>query len=172
MKKIKILELQKCCGQYKIIVNNTLSYKDKCGVWVMYDNHNRLLEVAQTSNVFEELEYDLSLLMKDYSSESNLTKRYTARRLFDFSLRFDVHECDRNRTTAKYRNIAENSENIVVYLIDEERALNEEKAIREEIEFEIAIDNQALYWNAFGSQRRLAKNYYSQKNEGCIKLNI
>ena len=50
----------------------------------MYDNHNQLLEVAQTSDVYEELEYDLSWLMKDYSNELNLRKKYAARRLFDF----------------------------------------------------------------------------------------
>ena len=48
----------------------------------MYDNHNQLLEVAQTSDVYEELEYDLSWLMKDYSNELNLEKKYAARRLF------------------------------------------------------------------------------------------
>ena len=40
----------------------------------MYDNHNQLLEVAQTSDVYEELEYDLSWLMKDYTNELNLRK--------------------------------------------------------------------------------------------------
>lgn len=93
----------------------------------MYDNHNQLLEVAQTSDVYEELEYDLSWLMKDYSNELNLRKKYAARRLFDFNAKFDVLECDKNRTTAKYRNIAENSEAIVVYLVVEERATSKEK---------------------------------------------
>ena len=104
MNKIKLLELRKCRGQYNVIVNNILSYKGVCGVWVMYDNHNQLLEVAQTSDVYEELEYDLSWLMKDYSNELNLRKKYAARRLFDFNAKFDVLECDKNRTTAKYRN--------------------------------------------------------------------
>ena len=44
-------------------------------------------------------------------------------------------------------------------------ALRVEKNIREEIELEIAIDNQALYWNAYGSQRKLAKNYYKQRKQ-------
>ena len=131
MNKIKLLELRKCRGQYNVIVNNILSYKGVCGVWVMYDNHNQLLEVAQTSDVYEELEYDLSWLMKDYSNELNLRKKYAARRLFDFNAKFDVLECDKNRTTAKYRNIAENSEAIVVYLVVEERATSKEKNIRE-----------------------------------------
>ena len=65
MNKIKLLELRKCRGQYNVIVNNILSYKGECGVWVMYDNRNQLLEVAQTSDVYEELEDDLSWLMKD-----------------------------------------------------------------------------------------------------------
>lgn len=38
-----------------------------------------------------------------------------------------------------------------------------DKDIREEIEMEIAIDNEALFWNAFGRQRKLAKAYYQQK---------
>ena len=167
MNRIKLLELRKCRGQYNVIVNNILSYKGECGVWVMYDNHNQLLEVAQTSDVYEELEYDLSWLMKDYSSELNLRKKYAARRLFDFNVKFDVLECDKNRTTAKYRNIAVNSEAIVVYLIVEERATSKEKIIREEIELEIAIDDQALYWNAYGSQRKSAKNYYKQRKQSA-----
>lgn len=165
MNKIKLLELKKCRGQYNVIVNNLLPYRGECGVWLMYDNHNQLLEVAQTSDIYEELEYDLSCLIKGYSNELNRRKKYAARRLFDFNLKFDVLECDKNRTTAKYRNIAENSEAIVVYLVLEERATSKEKIKREEIELEIAIDNQALYWNAFGSQRKLAKSYYKQRKQ-------
>ena len=112
MKKIKLLELHKFCGQYKIIVNNILSYKGACGVWVMYDNHNRLLEVAQTADVFKELAYDLSWLLKEYSYDGGWRKRYTARRLFEFNQKFDVLSCDKNRTTAKYRTIAQNAESI------------------------------------------------------------
>ncbi|MFR3959790.1 MAG: hypothetical protein ACLTY1_15005, partial [Blautia sp.] len=129
------------------------SYKGGCGVWVMYDNHNQLLEVAQTSDVYEELEYDLSWLMKDYSNELNLRKKYAARRLFDFNAKFDVLECDKNRTTAKYRNIAENSEAIVVYLLLKKEQQVRKKYSREEIELEIAIDNQALYSDAYGDQQ-------------------
>ena len=84
-------------------------------------------------------------------------------RLFDFNKKFDILSNDRNRTTAKYRNIVENSEKILVYLIVEERAISKDKVLREEIELEIAIDNKALYWNAFGRQRRLAKEYYDKK---------
>lgn len=166
MKKVQLLELQKYCGKYQIISNNLSTYKGICGVWVMYDNNNQLIEVAQTSNIFKELDYDLSWLMKDYSNESNVGKKhppYTARRLFDFNKKFDVLPNDRNRTTAKYRDIAENSEKILVYLIDEERAKSKDKTMREEIEMEIAIDNKALYWNAFGRQRRLAKEYYNMR---------
>ena len=77
-----------------------------------------------------------------------------------FNKRFDVLMCDKNRTTAKYRNIAEESEKIIVYVILEEQAINIEKNIREEIELRIAINNNALYWNAYGKQRRMAKEYY------------
>ena len=99
MNKIKLLELRKCRGQYNVIVNNILSYKGECGVWVMYDNHNQLLEVAQTSDVYEELEYDLSWLMKDYSNELNLRKKYAARRLFDFNAKLDTDTTIYARTT-------------------------------------------------------------------------
>ena len=163
MKKIKILELKKCCGDYSIITNKISDYKSRCGVWVMYNDHNQLLEVAQTANIFKELNYDLSWLLKDYSNECNLKKRYMARRLFDFNQKFDVLLCDKNRTTAKYRHIAETSEAILVYLIIEDMAISRDKTVRENIELEIAIDNKAFYWNAFGNQRKRAKKYYSEK---------
>lgn len=160
MEKIKVLELQKTCGKFEIIINKIAEYKGMCGVWVMYDNHEQLLEVAQTADVFKELDYDLSWLLKDYSNEKDLHKKYTARTLFDFNKKFNVLYCDKNRTTAKYRIIAENSERVIVYLIIEDRATSRDKTVREKVELEIAIDNQALYWNAFGIQRKLAKDYY------------
>lgn len=166
MKKVQLLELQKNCGKYEIISNSISAYKGICGVWVMYNNNDQLLEVAQTSDIFKELNYDLSCLMKDYANESNVENThhpYTARRLFDFNKKFDVLPYDKNRTTAKYRDIKENSEKILVYFIDEERAKSKDKIVREEIEMEIAIDNKALYWNAFGRQRRLAKEYYNMR---------
>ena len=48
-----MLELQKSCEKYEIITNKISMYRGVCGVWVMYDNHNRLLEVAQTADVFK-----------------------------------------------------------------------------------------------------------------------
>lgn len=163
MNKIELLQLQKYNGKYNIIVNNISEYKGECGVWAMYGDNNQLLEVAQTSDIFAELDYDLSYLTLDYSSkELKRDKLYTARRLFDFNKKFDVLKCDKNRTTAKYRDIAESTESIVVYLITEERAKSEDKAVREEIELEIAIDNRALYWNAFGNQHKLAREYYNK----------
>lgn len=165
MKKVKVLELKKSFGKYEIITNEISRYKGVCGVWVMYDNHNHLLEVAQTTDVFKELAYDLSWLLKKCSHDGDLQKRYTARRLFEFNQKFDVLSCDKNRTTAKYRTIAENAEEILVYLIVEDRAMSRDKTVREKIELEIAIDNKALYWNAFGIQRKLAKDYYKNKYE-------
>ncbi len=52
---------------------------------------------------------------------------------------------------------------VTVYLIIEDRATSEDKKMREDIELEIAIDNKALYWNAFGIQRKLVKDYYKNK---------
>ena len=56
-------------------------------------------------------------------------------------------------------------ESILVYLIVENRATSRDKTVREKVELEIAIDNKALYWNAFGIQRKLAKDYYKNKYE-------
>lgn len=165
MKRIKVLELQKTRGKFVIITNKIAEYKGVCGVWIMYDNHEQLLEVAQTADVFKELANDLSWLLKEYSCDGDLRKRYTARRLFEFNQKFDVLSCDKNRTTAKYRTIAETVETIVVYLVVEDRATSRDKTVREKVELEIAIDNKALYWNAFGIQRKLAKDYYKKKYE-------
>lgn len=164
MEKEKILEIKKENGVYSTLLNRIDKYKNICGVWVMYDESGTLLEVAQTSDIFSELDYDLSWLLKDYSGEDNTEKRYSARRLFEFSQKFDVLKCDKNRTTAKYRFISTTRDHIKIYIVLEEKAKSENKYDREEIEMEIAIDNQALFWNAFGRQRRLAKAYYKKKD--------
>lgn len=164
-KKKKILEVQKISYRYKIIYDETINYKHKPGVWVMYDENGVLLEVAETSNIYKELKYNLSLLMKDYSNALNRTKKYSARKLFDFSLKFDVLKCDKNRRAAKYRNIADSSNKIEVYLISNDQS----KDSREEIEMKMAIDNCAVYWNAYGQQRKAAMRYYNFKeNEKLI----
>lgn len=165
MKKEKVLELVKINGEYKIMFCNIMKFKNICGVWVMFNEDGSLLEVAQTRDIFEELNYDLSWLMKKYPKEIDRTKRYAARRLFDFNQKFDVLKCDRNRTTAKYRNIAEMYNRVCVYVVLEENATSENKDIREKIELEIAINNRALYWNAYGKQRRKAKIYYMLRND-------
>ncbi|MDE6850980.1 MAG: hypothetical protein K2J67_00620, partial [Lachnospiraceae bacterium] len=144
--------------------SNIEKFKNICGVWVMYNENDRLLEVAQTSNIFGELAYDLSWIMKKYPKEVDRTKRYAARRLLDFNKKFDVLRCDKNRTTAKYRNIAEESERIFVYVVLEEEAVSDDRFEREKIELKIAIDNQAAYWNAYGKQRKMAKAYYASVN--------
>lgn len=66
-----------------------------------------------------------------------------------------------NRTTAKYRNIAEESERIVVYVILEDEAVSSDRLVREKLELEIAVNEQALYWNAYGKQRRKAREYFT-----------
>ena len=53
MKRIKVLELQKNRGKFEIITNKIAEYKGVCGVWIMYDNHEQLLEVAQTADVLK-----------------------------------------------------------------------------------------------------------------------
>lgn len=116
------------------------------------------LEVAQTVDVFNELKYDLSYLKKDYSKE-DLSIRYLSRRLFEFSKRFDVCECDLNRACAKYRDIAKSYFEVSIYLICDSKITKEE---RERIELEYVVENKALYWNAWGKQRKHAKDYYEK----------
>lgn len=157
----KVLELEKSKEQWNITHYNIIKLKNKCGVWVMYDERDQLLEVAKTSDIFEELDYDLSWIMKQYPKNANRDKSYTARTLFEFNKKFDILKCDRNRTTAKYRNIAEESERIVVYVILEDEAVSSDRIVREKLELEIAVNEQALYWNAYGKQRRKAREYFT-----------
>lgn len=151
-------------GLFSIIENNLEQYKKQSGVWAMWAkvtfNTDACLEVAQTIDIYKELDNDLLYLTRDYSKE-NTSKRYSARRLFAFNKKFSVCECDSNRTCAKYRDIASSYFDICVYLICNSNETREE---RESIELKYAIDNNALYWNAWGKQRKDAKKYYSKKN--------
>ena len=161
MKKKKVLELVKSKGKFTIQFCEIEKYK-KPGVWVMYDEKEQLLEVAQTRNVSNELSRNMSLIMRDYPEDIDRRKRYTAQTLFPFNKKFDVLMCDKNRTAAKYRNISEESKKIVVYVILEKEATDNNKINREEIEMKIAVNNHALYWNAFGNQRILAREFYNK----------
>lgn len=150
-------------GQFSVKVNNYEQYKKQSGVWAMWgkDTFNTYvcLEVAQTRDIFNELQCDLLYLKRDYGKESK-NKRYSARKLFEFNKNFDVCECDPNRTCAKYRDIASSYSDVCVYLICNSNETREE---REHIELKYAIDNKALYWNAWGEQRKYARDYYSNK---------
>ena len=161
MKKKKVLELVKCKEKFTIQYCEIDKYK-KPGVWVMYDEKEQLLEVAQTRNVYNELIRNMALIMKDYPEDIDRKKRYTAQTLFPFNKKFDVLMCDKNRTEAKYRNISEESKRIVVYVILEKDATDNNKTNRENIEMKIAVNNHALYWNAFGNQRILAREFYNK----------
>lgn len=149
-------------GHFFTKVNNYEQYKKQPGVWAMWgkngSNSIECLEVAQTMDIFNELDYDLSYLTKDYRKE-NINRRYTARKLLEFNKPFDVCECDSSRTCAKYRDIASSYSDICAYLI----CSSNEREERESMELKYAIDNKALYWNAFGKQRKEARNYYSKK---------
>ena len=150
-------------GSFSIIETNLEQNKKQSGVWAMWAkdvfNTDICLEVGQSTDIWGELDYDLSYLTKNYENESK-NKRYSARRLFEFNKKFDVCECDSNRTCAKYRNIASNYYDIRVYLIGN---LNETKEERESVELKYAVDNNALYWNACCKQRKEAKDYYERK---------
>lgn len=161
MQTKKVLELVKDKNKFTIQYCEIDKYK-KPGVWVMYDEKGQLLEVAQTRNVYNELSRNKLLIMKDYPEDIDRTKRYTAQTLFPFNKKFDVLMCDKNRTEAKYRNISEESKKIVVYVILEKDATDNDQTNRENIEMKIAVSNNALYWNAFGNQRILAREFFNK----------
>lgn len=149
-------------GALKENTNIIQCYKKQSGVWAMWgkdaSNNYICLEVGQTKDIFKELAYDLSYLEKDYSDVC-IVKKYSARRLLEYSKKFDVCECDVNRTCAKYRDIASNYSDISVYLIHNSNVTVEKREI---IELKYAIDNKALYWNAWGRQRKKARLYYGK----------
>lgn len=156
-------------GIFKFKVNNIQNHMGKSGVWAMFGRLNPndeyiCLEVGQSSDIYEELNYDITYLIKDYSN-IYIEKRYTARRLFkEFNTTFDVCACDLNRTNAKYRIIATAISDIKIMLISEQK----DKNVREEIELKFAVENKARFWNAWGKQRRMAREYY--KTIPCQKL--
>lgn len=137
-------------------------YDNIPGVWTIYgvnESKEICLEVAQTRNIENELSYDLTLICKDYKN-ADLTKRYAARRLFNqFSKKFNVCKCDKNRLRAKYRDIAQTFSELKIYILCE---AEENKYTREVIEMEHAIHNKALYWNAWGKQRKNAHVFYNE----------
>lgn len=150
-------------GLFSIKETNLEQYKKQSGVWAMWakdtSNTDICLEVAQTMDIFNELQYDLSYLTRDYRGKSK-NKRYSARRLFIYNKKFDVCECDPNRTCAKYRDIASCYFDICVYMVCNS---NETREKRESIELEYAINNKALYWNAWGQQRKHARILFKEK---------
>lgn len=164
IKKEKVFELSKENGKWKVIFSQIKKYKNTFGVWVMVNEAEDVLEVGQSSDIGEELNDDLSYLLNCYCDRKERIKPYTARRLFEFNERFVVSEYDKNRTTAKYRIIAEKNEIITVYRVMEDMALSDDRNEREYIEMVIAVDNTAKYWNAYGRQRHLAKEYYEKVN--------
>lgn len=147
--------------EFEVIVNNTPKYINTSGVWAMFgrlnaDDEYICLEVGQSNNIYEELKYDIDCLLQDYSNVE-LKRSYTARRLFmEFSKQFVVCECDLIRTRAKYRIISTSFVDIKILLIAQEN----DKDDREKIELEFAVDKKAIFWNAWGKQRSMAKEYF------------
>jgi hypothetical protein len=169
----KVFESKKSQGEaaHIEILNNTEEYKDQCGVWALIDEETgQVLEVAQKDNIYIELHRTSVLLIKDYSKEKNRKFVRKSRILLLFNISFDILECDKDRTVAKYRNIAEKYNHLAIYVI--KNAESKSKNEREEIEMMYAVDNQALYWNAWGKQRHMAREYYKanytdNKNVQC-----
>lgn len=158
----KVLELTKPDGHWEIKVDNIQKFKGKHGVWAMCSGDGKLLEVAQTRDIYAELKRDLIYLLQDYSAEADTTKGYTARKFSsEFSEEFTVF--NKNRTASKYRDIAEKFKKVVAYVILEDDAVCNVKERREDIEMRIAICGEALYWNAYGTQRKNAYEYLKEK---------
>lgn len=158
----KVLELTRGGGTWEITTNKIQKFKEICGVWAMCSGDGKLLEVAQTRDIYAELKRDLIYLLQDYSAEADTTKGYTARKFSsEFSEGFTVF--NKNRTASKYRDIAEKFKKVVVYVILEDDAVCNVKERREDIEMRIAICGEALYWNAYGTQRKKAYEYLKEK---------
>ncbi len=165
--KGNVEEIHKCGIYYEDLVEkfgedikdtdiNLEDYKN--GVWAMWgvnkeSNILECLEVGQSSNIASELAIDINYIKHLKLGDNSI--RYNARRLFDFSKTFPVYS-DFDRTKAKYYDIANNYKIIIVLIINQDN----NRLKREEIEYKYAINHTAIYWNAWGPQRRLAREYY------------
>ncbi|MCR4618755.1 MAG: hypothetical protein K5669_11310 [Lachnospiraceae bacterium] len=161
-----IIKLKKENDKFSIIESCVDKYYDS-GVWALY-NENDLLEVAQTSCVAEEVLSDVNLIITGFDKIQKRKRSYKARRLFCFNTEFHVSIYDKNRTEAKYRHLSEQSEELEIYYLSESRGCD--RSQREEIEYKYAIDHKAEYWNAFGKQRKLAREYYETKRGLQLRL--
>lgn len=163
---IPIFHLKRVDGKLQVVNSRFSVQENGCGVWAMWaslEGKRVLLEVGQSANVISEILEDVNMLVD--SSKRNKTyrkKAYTARRMFpdSFSVSFTVDTTDKNRTAAKYRIISEQYDDIKVYILNEKDASNFVREVREKFEYEYAIDNRALFWNAWGPQRKRANQYY------------
>ena len=161
---IQLVQLIKNDNGFFTGVNSLEDYLNKPGVWAMKGkaaetSQYEYLEIGQANDIGSELKCDLKLLMSDYST-ANLVKEYTERRLFpEYQEPFNVCKCDKDRTAAKYRTIANLYNEIIIELISTDTC----RSMREEIEYRFAIDHNAKYWNAWGPQRRKARKYYNKR---------
>ena len=141
---------------FKVIAD----YK-KSGVWAFWgetDQGLRCLEVAETKDIFNELLTDLKLIANSGSVKKSVEK-YKARKLFDFSIRFPVYVGE-TRRKAKYRDIAETYDVLRLEIVVDDSFNDPEE--RKEFECKYAVKNRALYWNAFGHQRKEATRLYEE----------
>lgn len=138
------------------------AYNRVPGVWYLIGREKGseefvYLEVAETNNVLKELKENLAILIGSNVSFGRVVKReYKARTLFDFSKRFMV-KVNENRRSAKYRDIIESYEELIFYLVKDSNLDKKERLEREMI---IAVDNKAIYWNAYGNQRKMTIKRY------------
>ena len=157
---IQLLQFHKDDNGFFTSTNCLEDYLKKSGVWAMKGkaaetSQFEYLEIGQAKDIGAELRSDLKLLMSDYST-ANLEIRYAARCFSpEYQDPFNVCKCDKDRTAAKYRTIANLFSEIIIELI----SIDTCRSVREEIEYRFAIDHNAKYWNAWGSQRREARNY-------------
>lgn len=162
---IQLIQLHKDGTGFFTETNCLKDYLKKPGVWAMKGKATgksqfEYLEVGQANDIGTELENDFKFLLSDYSN-INHEIRYTARRLFpEYQAPFNVYKSDRNRIAAKYRTIATLYNDIIVELISTDSC----RSVREQIEYHFAVDHKAKYWNAWGRQRREARDYYNVVN--------
>lgn len=155
-------------AEYNIkgIKNENLEKYKKAGVWALWTENKEgkriCLEVAQTQNIYKEIESALYILSHEDDLEcKQCTDTYYARqRCKEYSVKFKIHKCKsceyvsnlrikswkRNpRYIDKYKDMILNYEKFQFVSVDISPEM-ENKTNRCEIEKKYAQTKQALYW--------------------------
>lgn len=168
-----VVHIRKENGKMLVKQNELDSLVNRRGVWAMWskeasDKNAVLLEVGQSADIVYEIEKDVKLIiLQCKSNDIYRDMEYAARRMFPghFSKTFAVLPTDKDRTAAKYRVVSKRYNDIYIYALLDEMSHSEIKTERELVEYKYAVDNQAIFWNAWGKQRKLANEYLRLKQE-------